>query len=288
VELLLTRDIDGFADRVQQFVEERLERNVFATVLMNVRAGASDSDHPPLFAYGVEHGGSVCAAAMRTPPWPMLADGFERPDDAEALAAAWLTADPDVDGVTGAPACARSVVSALAARSGREAKLRFSEAMHMLDAVAPLPYGARGRLRVAEDRDRSVLIVWEEAFAIETGFGRTPHADRRVERRLRAGLQFVWDDGGQPVSTAAVNQTVAGVARIGPVYTPPEHRGRGYATCLVADLSEQALSSGAERCMLFTDLANPTSNKIYALIGYRRCGDWEEHLLTPRGQALSG
>jgi predicted GNAT family acetyltransferase len=65
------------------------------------------------------------------------------------------------------------------------------------------------------------------------------------------------------------------------VYTPPEHRRRGYATALVADLSRHALRTGAERCMLFTDLANPTSNRIYARIGYRRCGDWEERAIEP-------
>jgi predicted GNAT family acetyltransferase len=74
---------------------------------------------------------------------------------------------------------------------------------------------------------------------------------------------------------------VSGVVRIGPVYTPPEFRRRGYATAAVASASQQALDSGAERCMLFTDLANPTSNKIYAAIGYQRIGDWEEHVFSP-------
>jgi predicted GNAT family acetyltransferase len=69
---------------------------------------------------------------------------------------------------------------------------------------------------------------------------------------------------------------VAGVVRIGPVYTPPQHRRRGYAGSAVAAASRRALAEGATRCMLFTDLANPTSNKIYAEVGYRRCADWEE------------
>jgi predicted GNAT family acetyltransferase len=65
------------------------------------------------------------------------------------------------------------------------------------------------------------------------------------------------------------------VVRIGPVYTPPELRGRGYASSAVAARSRLAIQNGL-RCTLFTDLANPTSNKIYADVGYRRVADWNE------------
>jgi predicted GNAT family acetyltransferase len=150
--------------------------------------------------------------------------------------------------------------------------------MHVLTRVAQLPYQASGGFRQAAQADRERLIGWERGFADETGFGRAQAAERTVDRRLAAGSQFVWDDGGA-VSTAAINPNVAGTARIGPVYTPAEVRRRGYATALVSALSSHALASGASRCMLFTDLANPTSNKIYALIGYRRRGEWEEHVI---------
>jgi uncharacterized protein len=52
------------------------------------------------------------------------------------------------------------------------------------------------------------------------------------------------------------------------VYTPPRHRGKGYATSLVAELTGRLLAAGHRRCMLVTDLANPTSNGIYRRIGY--------------------
>jgi predicted GNAT family acetyltransferase len=74
---------------------------------------------------------------------------------------------------------------------------------------------------------------------------------------------------------------VAGTIRIGPVYTPPEHRRHGYASSAVAAASRRALSAGARQCMLFTDLANPTSNRIYARVGFRRCADWEELKFLP-------
>ena len=71
---------------------------------------------------------------------------------------------------------------------------------------------------------------------------------------------------------------VTGVVRVGPVYTPPEHRRRGYAASGVAVTSRRALARGAGGCTLFTDIANPTSNKLYAEVGYWPVADWEEHV----------
>ena len=72
----------------------------------------------------------------------------------------------------------------------------------------------------------------------------------------------------RPVAMAGVFDAVAGVARIGPVYTPPDRRGRGYASALVAEVSDAVLTRG-QRCILYTDLENPTSNAIYRALGYR-------------------
>jgi predicted GNAT family acetyltransferase len=100
-------------------------------------------------------------------------------------------------------------------------------------------------------------------------------SEQTVARRLSSGAQFVWEHR-RPVSTVSLSPAIAGTVRVGPVYTPPEHRGRGYASAAVAHVSRDALGGGARQCMLFTDLANPTSNKIYAAVGFRRIGDWEE------------
>ncbi|MGH3507437.1 MAG: GNAT family N-acetyltransferase, partial [Nocardioidaceae bacterium] len=92
-----------------------------------------------------------------------------------------------------------------------------------------------------------------------------------VDRRIREGRLHVWDDGGR-VCMVGTAWPVEGVARIGPVYTPPAYRGRGYASNLTAHVTGQVLSSGLVPT-LFTDLANPTSNKIYQAIGYRGVAD---------------
>jgi predicted GNAT family acetyltransferase len=66
---------------------------------------------------------------------------------------------------------------------------------------------------------------------------------------------------------ASYHLPLFGVCRVGPVYTPPEHRRNGYAGALTAHVTAQILAQGNQAC-LYTDLANPTSNQLYARIGY--------------------
>jgi predicted GNAT family acetyltransferase len=96
---------------------------------------------------------------------------------------------------------------------------------------------------------------------------------RAVRDKLSHGGILLWEAGGLPVSIAGVTRHVAGMLRVAPVYTPPELRGRGYASAVTAAASLRAREAGAEEVVLYTDLANPTSNSIYQRIGYRPVED---------------
>src|SRR6202030_728711 len=88
-----------------------------------------------------------------------------------------------------------------------------------------------------------------------------------------AGM-LLWNHEGRPVSLAGTNRAAAGHARIGPVYTPPDLRGRGFGGASTAAVTQAALDDGADGVVLFTDLANPTSNTLYQRLGYRPLSDW--------------
>ena len=132
----------------------------------------------------------------------------------------------------------------------------------------------RSSWRFLEPRDRDLLARWVVAFSSEA-MPEAPQipdpeavADRWIARVGRIG--YVWEDGtGEVVSmVGASGETPHGI-RIGPVYTPPERRARGYASSLTAAASQDQLDRGRQFVFLFTDLANPTSNKIYQAIGYK-------------------
>jgi uncharacterized protein len=93
-----------------------------------------------------------------------------------------------------------------------------------------------------------------------------------VPRRIERGQYWIWEDDGA-VAFAGWTDAPPDAARIAPVYTPPHARGRGYATALVATVSQALLDEGRDRLFLITDLANPVSNSIYAKIGYQPQSD---------------
>lgn len=128
------------------------------------------------------------------------------------------------------------------------------------------PEGIAGRFRLAAEGDTALLGDWLRAFDSEVG-GQGGDPDAVITRRVAEGEFWVWEDG-HPVSMAALTKPVAGVARVQAVYTPPEFRGRGYASGCVARLSWNSVRAGT-RCILYTDLANPVSNSVYRRIGYR-------------------
>jgi len=276
LKLVLTRDPAEFAERAGPFLEERIECNVLATVLSGALEGRF-GDTSPLFSYGLDESGAVVLAALRTPGWFMLASPFE-PELADELVARWLEEDPDLPGVNAVPVAARAIAEAWAGRTGGVTRCRMSEAMHSLTAVTDPPRPAAGRLRTALPDELYLLVCWLADFEREAEVSGEME-EELVAARIARGELLLWEDR-EPVSLVGTNRPVAGVVRVGPVYTPPVHRARGYASSAVAAASRLALEAGAHTCMLFTDLANPTSNGIYERIGYRRVGSAFRYAFT--------
>ncbi|MBV8217837.1 MAG: GNAT family N-acetyltransferase [Solirubrobacterales bacterium] len=277
MRFVLTRDATEFGARTERLLAAHIECNVLATVLMSVLDGVY-RDAGALFCYGVAEDDEVRFAAMRTPPHPLLASPLDA--DAAQFVELWLRADPDVDRVTSIPETARAIAAAWAGQTGGSTRCAIREAMHTLEDVREPPRPSPGELRLAKAEDRSLLIAWLEEFVSEAGLAGASEAAPMVDARIRRDGLLLWEDT-QPVSMVGVTPEVAGVVRLGPVYTPPALRRRGYAGSAVAAVSRRALAQGARQCMLYTDLDNATSNRIYAEVGYRRIGDWEEIALVP-------
>ena len=228
-------------------------------------------EEPPYFAV-VEDGGRVVGAALRTPPHVLILSESEDASAYAALARDARDAFPLLPGLSGPPAGIRAFLSAW----GGGARLAMSQRIYEASGViAPRPVG--GRMRPFADEDRALVIAWLEGFMREAvADGRAEDAAGFVERNALDpdGGLVLWEDGA-PVSVAGFGQATPRGIRIGPVYTPPELRGRGYASALVAALTQLLLDGGRELCFLFTDLANETANSIYPRVGYRPVADFE-------------
>ena len=148
-------------------------------------------------------------------------------------------------------------------------ELAFAMRIHHLETVRSITK-ASGSLRIATQSDRSLLIKWIEAFELEALGDSEPKSDARVwfEKNITKNSLYLWQDE-VPVSMTAFGGATPNGIKVSPVYTPPEYRGKGYATSCVAAVSQHLLNTGYKYCFLFTDMANPTSNHIYQKIGYQ-------------------
>ncbi|WP_431877648.1 GNAT family N-acetyltransferase [Micromonospora marina] len=223
--------------------------------------------------------GAVVGAAMRTAPFaprpPFL---LPMPREAAvALAREWQRRGERVRAVNGALPAARDCADEVARLDGGRVAVAQHTRLHLLDHLTP-PAPVPGALRAATTGDVDLVAAWFGAFMADadeqagrprgTSAHETPD---RVEllRRIRDGRVWFWtDEAGAPVHLTAANPTSFGVARVGPVYTPPEQRGRGWAGNAVAEVSRRLTAEGARVC-LFTDQANPVSNRLYARLGFR-------------------
>jgi predicted GNAT family acetyltransferase len=227
--------------------------------------------------------GPVIGAALMTPPFNIV---VARPLDEGALrfaARALHERSLQPPGVTGAIPEVDVFADAWQEHAGVGKRLRMSQGVYAAETVTS-PAGVGGEPRTADLDDRELVVEWLQAFQDEALEEDAPHIDLEaaVERRLRSktnGFAF-WEDGSKPVSLCGYGGRTPHGVRIGPVYTPPEHRRRGYGTAVTAHVTKQQLESGLEYCFLYTDLTNPTSNRIYMQIGYERVCDSMDYVFV--------
>lgn len=252
---------------------------VVSTTLERAVADPSPVDHPRWWAALVdERTDEVVGVAMRTAPFrPYPLYLLPMPTAAAEAFGAWLLAhEPDVAHANGVRASVEAVLGVLADDRGGSTRVLEHDRLWEATSVLP-PTGVRGGARAATLDDLDLVTAWCLDFmpAADRQAGRPPregegeHLDREYARgKIERGLMWLWEDKGEVVHLTGWNPPALGVARVGPVYTPVEHRGHGYAAALVAQVTERILSDGARAC-LFTDVDNPVSNGVYERIGYR-------------------
>ncbi|MFJ3725441.1 GNAT family N-acetyltransferase [Streptomyces sp. NPDC090045] len=226
----------------------------------------------PLFGWWTGADGAVAGGLLCTPPFPMVL-GVVPAEAVRALGAA-LSAEPLLAGIRAFNA-RRPDAEALAAAWGRPTRITEELRLYRLAGlVAPDPVPA-GRPRTATEADLPLLLEWIEAFHKEAG-GHGAASEAALRDRISYGGALLWEHEGEPVSLAGFSRPICSASRIGPVYTPPALRGRGYAAGATHAATRAAHAAGATEVLLFTDLANPTSNGVYQRLGYTPVEDRAE------------
>ncbi len=264
----LTEDVETFASTAGDFLRSRpVEHTVLLTLVDTLRRrglhayGSGD----PIFGWWRTPEGVIGGALLQTPPHPMM---FSRLAADAVPGAVQTLRDRPLSGINMEAADAE----VFASRWPADATARRRTRLYRLDTLKPPPPPA-GAARQAGPGDRDLLLRWHAAFYDEIGEDHQGDFGPAVDDRIGFGGVTLWEAGGEPVSMAIRSRLESGMIRVQIVYTPRAHRGHGYAGAATSVATQQALDIGASAVVLFTDLANATSNGLYQRLGYQPIED---------------
>jgi predicted GNAT family acetyltransferase len=275
VELTRHGDAGSFLAVAGEFLGAReAEHNLILGLSSRLERDPLMYGEPPYFAVAEDEGGIV-GVSMRTPPHNLVLSEIEEDAAVGAFVEDARDAFDALPGVVGPKTRAAQFANAWRAATGATPRLQIAQRIFAADHVDE-PRPTPGTMRDYGPADRELAMRWMDEFVAEA-LSDAPNPGSSAdfvdgrEADPDAGL-VLWEDDG-PVSMAGFGGRTPNGIRVGPVYTPPDLRGRGYASALTAVLTQRLLDSGRRFCFLYTDLANPTSNSIYQRIGYRAVAD---------------
>lgn len=288
MDVRLHHDPAEFAALSRPLLEADPVRHTVALTVINLLLRAPGVEDAPAFLT-VHHEQVLVGAAICTPPYPLIVTALPV-GCVDAAVGVLAPGYPGLPGTFGSRNQAEAFARSWSSCTGASVHERRAQRLFALRRLDP-PAGVRGAARQAGIDDLELLTRWRQYFDDEaTGGSRGPgDAAKHTRRALAAGgAALLWEVAGHPVAWASASTPLAGMSRIGPVYTQPQHRGHGYGSAVTAAAAGWARQAGAEHVVLFTDLANPIPNVIYPRIGFHPVHDTVELAFTPTPRPQSG
>ncbi|RNF39238.1 GNAT family N-acetyltransferase [Planococcus salinus] len=270
-----------FADKVEPYLYAEEEKNsLFIGVLGQIKTGRYED----YFLATVEDEGELVAACLMTPPYPLELLIFKQiPDIEKFIVGQLVDSEVEVNGVGGEQETAYVFADAWVAQTGDSVKVRMNQGLLRIDSLNKGWEKSEGTWKVASKKEASLLEQWFMDFHRETGLPLYTAAEnkRKIENFIEEKEIYVWEVDGEVVSSMKKSRPSRHGISISFVYTPEEHRGKGYAKTLVAEVTEELLLE-FDFVLLYTDLQNPASNKIYQEIGYEEIANPVELLFEKK------
>ena len=268
----LTDDLDVYTATVGPFLaEDPVTETVLLTLTRSLREHGAHTygQGQPLLGWWTDPAGRLSAALLQAPGRALL---LSRCPDAAVVELEQVLAE-HTDRIAEARVAVEHedmISDMVVRRTGTAPKVVVRSRLYRLGEFLPPDPTPTGAAHSATAEDRDLAIRWSTAFLEGLGETDTPEgvAAHTDERMGRGELRLWRRPDGVPVCMASISAPIEGMSRISLVYTPPEHRRRGYAAALTAALCQVALAAGVRETLLFTDLANPTANRVYQRIGF--------------------
>ncbi|MFE3444667.1 GNAT family N-acetyltransferase [Nocardia sp. NPDC059180] len=264
MDIETTSDAARFRDRAGAVLHrDPLRHTVIATTVNNIVSGLDSPKTTPVFV-SAHNGSGVTGIAMRAGHRDVYL-GALSPDLIPAVTDTFAASSPEATGVEGITSVATAFAERWCEALGGDCRPAFATTLYRLEelVVPTVP----GYARQAGEADLDLCMSWMTAMRVETGIPAGPPSADAVRKRIVAGSWWLWEDRGEPVSLVARQLASFGWARIGPVFTPPVARGRGYASALTAHVSQVIRAESADVC-LFADTDNALTNRLYRGLGF--------------------
>ncbi|WP_330228771.1 GNAT family N-acetyltransferase [Nocardia sp. NBC_00508] len=271
----ITTDAAEFRSLAGAFLlRDPLRHTVITTSIANHITGMDAPAEASRFLSVHGEDASVVGAAMRVAGRDVYL-GELPPDSIAAVARALVEVVPDSAGVEGVVADATAFAQHWSALVSKGFHQSYVTRLHRLGALR-IPDVA-GVPRRAVESDVALCAEWMAAMTDESADLPPGLGEAALLRRVRAGRWWLWERDGEPVSLAAHQIPIQGWSRIGPVYTPPDARGHGYASAVTAHVAQLLRAEGLDVC-LFADTADATANRIYRTIGFHPTHDFAHYV----------
>lgn len=259
------QEIGEYMEKARPLLEKKEDLySLFLGVLGQIEQGRYETFYLGL----AEDGQGVAALALMTPPHPLQLIVCREDANVEALVAnEFRNAKIEIFGVIGDKGTAKRFADTW----GGLSEIAMDQGLYRIDAVRKKLAKSPGSWRVANRLDAPLLVDWYQLFGEDTGIGNPSQeeAEEKIADFISRKEVFLWEDGGRAVSCMKKARPSKHGITVSFVFTPKELRKKGYARTLVAEVTEELLNE-YDFAMLYTDLANGTSNKIYQEIGYEQ------------------
>lgn len=269
-------DPKEFMEKVESFLlhDEALNNLPYGVLTRLAQDYEGYKGEEPLLGY-LEHEGEIQCVVMRTPPYNViLATNNQLTSSLIAeLVDYFETNHIAVPGIIGERKSVEKFADAWGQKTGQTPNVHMEQKIFRLDHVEDVPM-SKGEMIKASSDHKELVANWLRCFSEECNEPTLfKQADESAERFVAHQSLRLWMVDGQPVSMVNQSRPTKNGVTVSAVYTPDEHKRNGYASSCVAALSKELLEEGYRFCSLYTDLNNPTSNKIYKRIGYKEIGD---------------
>ncbi|WP_339251155.1 GNAT family N-acetyltransferase [Sporosarcina sp. FSL W8-0480] len=274
MEFIRFDDAKRFAVVAEPVVEKQEDVfSLFYGVLQAIKAGKYDNP----FMAAIMEGDEVLALLQMTPPHPVnlvIVDESKIDEVIDFIIQELNETAVTVTSVISLKQWATAFAEKWTAYTGEQQKLLMDQGLYRLDQVDETIEMSPGSWRYASMDDHSLVVSWYSKFEDDANLNRTPieRVNDIVKQFIESQEVFLWENEGKVVSMMKKSRPTRNGVTVSLVFTPKEERRKGYARTMVACGSMELLKE-YNFCVLYTDMMNPTSNKIYKEIGYKHIAD---------------